>query len=208
MIHRNMFPNRYAIFDLDDTLCHFSQGFFKWMCETNKLNIPFKYTDYNLLGPFKGLIENETDSLYWLKEFEKSGKMNDYLEESDLLFYFKKLVGRTDIQVIVMTARGWMAEAQKLTMEWLAKHNAVGPNVHLIVVPLGEDKADIFARCGVFFPGDELIAVFDDVESHLEGFKLKFPFAKRVAPKRPWNENSPLGSWQNIQYRAGVGGNG
>lgn len=201
---------KWAIFDLDDTLCHFSRGFFNWMISIHpnlKDVVKYEYKDYNLLGPFKTYIFRDDDSNYWLKRFEESGKMNDYLHQTDLLPYFKSLVNRPEYEVLIITARGWMEQPQFITAEWLRRNQADGQNVHVMVVPLGQDKADTFARSGIFQPGDQVIAVFDDVESHLMGFKRVFPFAARVAPLRPWNAKAPLGKWENIQRREDFGDN-
>lgn len=200
----------WAIFDLDDTLCHFTRGFFNWMISIHsnlKDSVKYEYSEYKLLSPFKGFIENDEDVNYWLKRFESSGQMNQFLEQTDLLPYFQKLVSRPDFEVLIITARGWMDNPQGLTGDWLRSKNVAGPNVHVMVVPLGQDKAETFIRSGIFQPGDRLVAVFDDVESHLMGFKRYFPFAARVAPLRPWNAKAPTGNWENINRRDDFGDN-
>lgn len=200
----------WTVFDLDDTLCHFSRGFFNWVISTHpelKDKVKYNYTGYKLLEPFKGHIFRDEDSSYWLQKFEESGKMNDFLFGTDLLPYFKTLIHNPNFEILIITARGWMQSPQQITADWLIRNQASGLNVHTMVVPLGQDKASTLVASGIFKPGDNLIAVFDDVESHLMGFKRHFPFAARVAPLRPWNANAPVGRWENIQRREDFGDN-
>lgn len=197
---------KYAIFDMDDTLCHFTKGFFNWMIynDVSLKNIPYFYSNYHLLSPFKGRIQKDDDLTYWLEQFEASGQMNYFLRSTDLLSYFKLLLD-SEYHIIVMTARGWMKNPYAITKQWLIDNNALGKNVSIFIVPLGVDKADEFAKSPLYDTGDEVIAIFDDVESHLMGFKRRFPYAARIAPARPWNADAPIGKWENIQRRENFG---
>jgi len=199
MIRMN--PIKWVIFDMDDTLCHFTRGFFQWMIEDQHPwlvdKIKYEYSDYHLLSPFKGQIMKDDDLNFWLQKFEESGKMNVYLKPTDLFPYYQKLLG-SEYHLLIITARGWMNAPFAITSGWLKDHLGLASNVNLMVVPLGQDKAESFINSQLYFPGDEVVAVFDDVENHLKGFQTHFPYSVRVAPLRPWNAGAPAGKEEII----------
>lgn len=176
----------YNVFDLDDTLGHFSQGFNEFMFD-RVVKTPRRalqeQQEYDLLYHFPN---SEFNALQCLNLFEESGEMAERIMPSESIMekYFESL--HNGHKNIVLTARGWMKQPVKSVYEQFECWNIQAPDI-ILIAGLHDSKSDMIRDFH-----SEVLDVYDDNPKHLAELFLKKPKGVKVhVADRAWNKNSP-----------------
>ena len=176
----------HLIFDLDDTLADFTDGFVHFM-QTHILNVePCKIeypAQYHLMEPFESLTHLTCEEALLL--YEESGTMH-LMNPTAIVKLYERYAFDPRYQTTILTARGWMKQPDLSVVKWL-EHWHIPPPDTIKIVGLRDSKAHYIA--GLDGPVE---AVFDDNPHHLQQLRDHNPKNAMIfAADRPWNQDSP-----------------
>jgi len=174
-----------VVFDVDDTLGFFTKSFDEYMSKRLDMNIPDRdhHPTYDLLSPFHEKLSPETTAFDTLKDFEKTGSISDpeRFHPTSVVELVKDLQDR-GIMTLALTAREWMDDGHRTTMDWL---DSLGISMPVYVLGLKDSKADWINQnienpfhetatsSRMIVPGD--VWVFEDNPHHLKEIYYKSP---------------------------------
>jgi len=173
-----------VIFDVDDTLCFFTAGFNRWMAETFKCPVsdPATQGEYVLMAPFKR--HTDWDATTALKEFEKTEWFREKMQATEHVDFLKRFIAWGKYDVIILTARGWMADPYSDTRTWLSNQGISGMDYELHVLGLHESKADYINGLD-----RDVRMILDDNPHHLHEISLKCKVDEILVSTQAWNEH-------------------
>jgi hypothetical protein len=189
----------HVIYDLDDTLGHFTDGFVHFM-QTYVLDVePCKIEyppQYHLMEPFKHLTHLTAEEA--LKLYEESNTMH-YMEPTEIIRIYNANTFDPAFQTTILTARGWMKSGELSVVKWLEYWHLPPPD-HIKVVGLRDSKADYVAGLD-----GHVNAVFDDNPHHLQQYWDHNPKNAIIfIADRPWNQDSPgttrLNTYPSLEF--------
>lgn len=141
MIKEKIHFNDTVIFDVDDTLGHFTRSFDTWLADYFCIDLPDRniFPDYNLLAPFKDHLPLSATAVSVLEAFERTGRIQDpvHFIPTSVVDLAKRLQ-KGGCKTIALTARAWMKDGQKTTADWLA---SLGIPMPVHVLGLKDSKA-------------------------------------------------------------------
>lgn len=162
--------NDVVIFDVDDTLCFFTQAFDVWMSRKLGIELPDRdlFPSYDLIMPFRERINENATASTLLKEFEASGWIEspDYMKPTSLMKFARILKDR-GTEIHALTARGWMKSPYQATYNWFELQDL---DVTVHVVDMHDSKADWLNRnirgSGRWF-SEPKTWIFEDNPTHI-----------------------------------------
>lgn len=190
---------QHVVYDLDDTLAHFTDGFVHFM-QTHILNVePCKIDyppQYHLMAPFAELTHLTAEEALLL--YEESGTMHLMVPTQLKDIYLANCDDRS-YQTTILTARGWMKKPEVSVYNWLEHWNLPYPDT-VEIVGLRDSKAHYVANLV-----EEVNSIFDDNPHHLEEYWAHNPKNAIIfAADRPWNKDSPCDGRINTYSSVGV----
>jgi len=176
----------HIIYDLDDTLADFTDGFVHFM-QTQILNVePCKIDwppQYHLMAPFAELTHLTAEEALLL--YEKSGTMKE-MRPTALADMYRFTANNPNYIATVLTARGWMKDPATSVKEWFDHWDLPQPDL-VKIVQMKESKSRWVAGLE-----GSVCAIFDDNPHHLEAYMKDNPKGAIIfAADRPWNQTSP-----------------
>jgi len=188
----------HVIYDLDDTLFDFTDGFVHFMQtqilgeEPSKIDYP---STYHLMAPFEDKTDLTAEEALLL--YEKSGTMH-LMKPSALIDLYHNSDKDPNYENTILTARGWMREPELSVARLLEYHNLPGPD-NIKIVGLRDSKAHYVSSLD-----GKVYCVVDDNPHHLEQYMNHNPKgAVVICADRPWNQESPCHMRLNTSHLLG-----
>lgn len=181
-----MIKHNLVIFDIDDTLGHFTKMFDDYMSEVLNCPKPDRNvsSSYSLMQPFVGYDDRFGSADVALKSLEITGRIKDpkFFEPTRALSYALRHQ-QLGHQILALTARSWMNNPVRDTETWL---ESVGLNIDVYSIGLHDSKADwINSQCN-----EESIMVYEDNPRHITEIKEKCTsVSKIVVVNHPHNRD-------------------
>lgn len=107
---------------------------------------------------------------------------------------FTKKVKQLGLDVMIMTARQWHPNAEKITSDWLDR-NGFHYN-HLKVVPISACKSDVILSCKT---ASNSVLFLDDRVEHCTAVLNKTNVSKVLLYKQAWNASSDINRVDNYE---------
>lgn len=180
------------VFDFDDTLVNFTQGFCEFvqrdiigLAAPSNTDWMKQYgSKYDLMTPFRTYdVLDGVDGSDILREFDNSGQMLT-LGRTAIARIYENAVKDKDTFVTILTARRWMRDPEGSTKSCLAHNNLPMPD-HIEVVGGDANKSHYVAGLK-----GEVAGVIDDSPWQLTSLMQNNPKGAVIyTANRPWNRH-------------------
>lgn len=193
-----MTEKMHIVYDLDDTLAHFTEGFVYFM-QTQVLGedpVPIEYPpNYHLMVPFQDKTDLTAEQALLL--YEASGTMK-LMWPTDISKMYHMCTEDPIYETTILTARGWMKNPMFSVHDWLDHWSLPEPDV-IKIVGLRESKAHYVANLK-----GTVCSVFDDNPRHLNEYMANNSKGAIIfAANQPWNQDSPCHTRLNTRNLIG-----